>query len=350
LSEIKLHDINKKLKKYGCFINEISLVGDSDNPVCLNIHMVSNNKQLLGDSDIYSGVFARFRKIQKDVELVLLSNYFYGARINLLLNLQSNGSSLYSKYPLPISDYEEMVSEFDIVEIDTQSLLLENVFERVRPSIRNVIKRKRDGRIYLLEQSLYLSVSLLQNQFDSPIVVDIGAGSGNLACVSLDFLQPSCLYLHDYSTSHMTALLKKINEIYGDSNVVTSSGDCIKMPLPLEADIVCLSVNPDAIVTFLHLRGEELKNILGTEGLVLIFVGDSFYSFTNSLILDKRYSLGEWPWYDKVTPITELFQYVVISEYKTEILAIGSNALNRVEELEKRLKEFGIKTRIIKRS
>jgi len=327
----------------GCYINSISINQLDDKRIVFDVHLISNNRNLLGSSKIHTGVFARYRQIQKEIYLNLKweKRYVY---LSLHLHL-ANINYKCESYPLVTKSLSHMISEFDLIKIDDSTVEKNDFIERIRDSVRFVLRRRRDDKIYLIEQSMYFVVSLLNDLFYSPIIIDIGSGSGNLACVALDFLNPSHLYMYELLPLHCHELRKNIKKYFDMNKITISDGDCIDIQLPNNADILCISVNPDVIVSFIHLRNKEIKDILTSEGMIIIFVGDLSFHFTNSLILDEKYSLGRWDWYEYVTPLKYIFKYVFTIEYLSELVAVGTDSFIKAEKLIEKLKLFGMKTK-----
>jgi len=337
------------LKQISASISHIKLDQNEGANQLLTIFTIISNENLFGKDHICKGVFVRYRQILK--EFVKLLVEINTAQVDVVfIPLLSKKCDFGESYTLFHNELNEMVSEMDILPIEQTDLKKGLHFDRLSNSVRFALRRRRDEKIYILEETMYLTASLLGDLFSGSVVVDIGSGSGNMASVLLTFVKPYKIYLYEYSTELCAQLEVNLWETYKSNCIKIVAGDCLDAILPSKCDVLSISINPDAIITFIHKRKNEIINMLGENGVALFFIGEPKTEFTNSLLLREKYYLGDWPWYENVTPLQQIFRFLITAKFRNEIIALASNSQHVIKKLMSSLRSFGLNVENLSRS
>lgn len=158
---------NNKLEYRMGYIKKASIDEINEERICIIIYFEIYNENLFGNGEIYNGVFARYRKLEKEVLKTIINETKKQVEVGVLPYLSKN--SFYGDmYNINQEEVQEIVSPLEIISLEEAGLQNSIKFNRIKNSIKFALRRLRDRKIYLLEQSMYLTVSLLQNIYMNP--------------------------------------------------------------------------------------------------------------------------------------------------------------------------------------
>ena len=267
---------------YGCELLGVEICRPEEAKTSVQMKLVFYNRNIFGSGEINDGVYLRFREFEREVQNNShVSSNVIVSILPILAHEHQEGQAIF----LPKSRFSDMTSALTICGLD-KTKMTQKIFSRIAPYINYCLKRNRDGKVYILEQSMYLLASLLENIYSSPTVVDVGSGSGNLANVLLHYVNPKHLYMYEYDDCLGNHLKINFKE-WLEKKITVRVGDCIKGDFPNEIDIICMSVNPDTIISFLNQRSDIFTKNFSSSGVALFFVGETYTPFFVHYYLNK---------------------------------------------------------------
>ena len=253
--------------------------------------------------------------------------------------------SPYYGTPIQLSPKDiKNLSKLKIVEIDNISKS-KLTFSKDFPEVSSVIMRVDDRHLYAVDDCLYYTINVIINKYRENIktAVDIGAASGNVARILLNRGQLDLLLLNEFDKDICHELKEKI---YSDkTNIIISEENCLELALPCNIDLLTITVDTDAVVTFLNEKRDELRSKLGNDGLficgMLNSIGIKGYGFVNQMVIGNRELFSNWTWSNNITEVSQCFDYFDVLQFKNDIILIASNSFEKIEIISEELLRSG---------
>lgn len=277
---------------------------------CVNYYVSFDNKYLFGVGNFATEIYPRYRKMRDNWKKYLKEcgvKLYPDLALGFVPMLELSNKEKNKKFQYPKENKKPLGVE--ILTIDENS---PDYYLKMSKEFGVNFMLKEGGGMFIGPEGGMMSVlESICRVKKIDCLVDVGAGTGEISAYVLKKSHPKKVVVNELSLKlriHLKRYLGKM--IHSGTDIIFSFGDCNKMKLPNNIDLMSVGVFYGSQPSFFKNNIIKIVKKLGPQGLLLIQSSMPETLFSQHILLGDLDGVKKWPWYSKKFILSNYFSCV----------------------------------------